>query len=47
MSEDLENIEEGKDLPEDNAGKSPDENSEPVSKPEENSEKTFETSESQ
>jgi DNA-nicking Smr family endonuclease len=47
MSEDLENIEEGKDLPEDNAGKSPDENSEPVSKPEENSEKTLETSESQ
>ena len=47
MTEDLENIEEGKDLPEDNAGKLPDENSEPVSKPDEKSEQSLDKPESQ
>jgi hypothetical protein len=47
MTEDLENTEEGKDLPEDNSGKTPDEHSEPVSKPDEKSEQSLDKPESQ
>ncbi len=47
MTEDLENIEEGKNLSGDNAGKSSDEHTEHISKPEEKAEKTLDTRESQ